>query len=198
MSGTGKSTALAELNRLGFDTVDTDEPGWTIWSDEADGYVWDEDGIAELLAAERSSTLFVSGTVSNQGRFYDRFDAVVLLSARAEVLLADRTADRQPLRQGAGGARPRAVSSRRGRAAPARHLYARGRCVAPAGGGRRDPRRDRDRCDDRVRPARAIGRRENRTQHRDATSPLESGRGREVAVRASPRARRSAKERKRG
>ena len=32
--------------------------------------------------------LFVSGTVSNQGRFRSRFDAVVLLSAPAEVLLA--------------------------------------------------------------------------------------------------------------
>jgi len=29
----------------------------------------------------------VSGTVSNQGRFYDRFDAVVLLSAHVDVLL---------------------------------------------------------------------------------------------------------------
>jgi hypothetical protein len=32
--------------------------------------------------------LYVSGTVSNQGRFYDRFDAVVLLSAPAHVLLS--------------------------------------------------------------------------------------------------------------
>ena len=31
--------------------------------------------------------LYLSGTVSNQGRFYHRFDAVVLLSAPAEVLL---------------------------------------------------------------------------------------------------------------
>ena len=32
-------------------------------------------------------TLYVSGTVSNQGRFYPQFDAVVLLSAPADVLL---------------------------------------------------------------------------------------------------------------
>jgi len=31
--------------------------------------------------------MYVAGTVSNQGRFYDRFDAVVLLSAPANVLL---------------------------------------------------------------------------------------------------------------
>jgi dephospho-CoA kinase len=30
MSGTGKSSALAELERRGFRTVDTDEPGWTV------------------------------------------------------------------------------------------------------------------------------------------------------------------------
>ena len=31
--------------------------------------------------------MYVSGTVSNQGRFYSQFDAVVLLSPTAEVLL---------------------------------------------------------------------------------------------------------------
>ena len=44
--------------------------------------------MAELLARDDGPSLYVSGTVSNQGRFYDRFDAVVLLSAPAEVLLS--------------------------------------------------------------------------------------------------------------
>jgi dephospho-CoA kinase len=87
MSGTGKSTALAELRRRGYETVDTDEAGLSEWSDADDGYVWNEPGIEALLDRERSTTLYVSGTVSNQGRFYPRFDAVVLLSAPAEVLL---------------------------------------------------------------------------------------------------------------
>ena len=87
MSGTGKSIALEELRKLGFDAVDTDEGGWTEWSDRESGYVWREDRIAELLGRDRDVTLFVSGTVSNQGKFYPRFDAVVLLSAPAEVLL---------------------------------------------------------------------------------------------------------------
>src|SRR4029079_2935001 len=78
MSGSGKSTALAELSRRGFDVVDTDEGGWTVWSEDAGGYVWREDCIDQLLARESASTLYVSGTVSNQGEFYDRFDAVVL------------------------------------------------------------------------------------------------------------------------
>jgi len=86
MSGTGKSAALVELRKRGFQVVDTDEPGWTEWSNEDGGYVWREDRIAELLAREDAPALFVSGTVSNQGRFYPRFDAVVLLSAPAEVL----------------------------------------------------------------------------------------------------------------
>lgn len=87
MSGTGKSTVLAELGRRGYEVVETDEPGWTEWSDEDGGYVWLEDRVAELLARERKGPLFVSGTVSNQGRFYPGFDAVVLLSAPLEVLL---------------------------------------------------------------------------------------------------------------
>jgi len=91
MSGTGKSSALVELARRGFRTVDTDEPGWTV-EDADGGQWWDEERIAELLA-EEGPTLYVSGTVSNQGRFHDRFDAVVLLSAPADVLL-DRISTR--------------------------------------------------------------------------------------------------------
>jgi dephospho-CoA kinase len=91
MSGTGKSTALAELARRGFRAVDTDEPGWT--NEDADrGRWWDEERIAQLLA-EDGPTLYVSGTVTNQGRFYDRFDAVVLLSAPPDVLF-DRISTR--------------------------------------------------------------------------------------------------------
>ena len=87
MSGTGKSSALAELGKLGFQVVDTDEPGWTDWSASEGGHVWCEDRIAELLAHDDGPTLYVSGTVSNQGRFYSRFDEVVLLTAPAAVLL---------------------------------------------------------------------------------------------------------------
>lgn len=87
MSGTGKSSALVELSGLGFEVVDTDDPGWTEWSDRDGGYVWREDRIEELLARGGRAPLFVSGAVSNQGKFYPRFDAVVLLSAPAEVLL---------------------------------------------------------------------------------------------------------------
>ena len=87
MSGTGKSTALAELAQRGFRVVDTDDPPWSEWSESDGGYLWREDLMTDLLAGDDGPTLYVSGTVSNQGRFYPRFDAVVLLSATAEVLL---------------------------------------------------------------------------------------------------------------
>lgn len=88
MSGTGKSSALEGLRLMGFRAVDTDHGGFTEWSETAGGYVWREQRIAELLADDEGPSLYVSGTVSNQGHFYDRFEAVVLLSAPAEVLLA--------------------------------------------------------------------------------------------------------------
>ena len=87
MSGTGKSTAMAELRRRGFEVVETDTPEWMEWSNEDGGYIWREDRIGELLARELEGPLYVSGAVSNQGRFYPNFDVVVLLSAPVEVLL---------------------------------------------------------------------------------------------------------------
>jgi dephospho-CoA kinase len=95
MSATGKSTALGVLAKRGFRVVDTDEPGWK--ERRGDEEVWREERISELLSGEDGGALFVSGCVSNQGRFYDRFDAVVLLSAPADVILeriASRTTNR--------------------------------------------------------------------------------------------------------
>jgi broad-specificity NMP kinase len=92
MSGTGKSSALAELERRGFRIVDTDVGGWNEWVD--DGWSWREDRMADLLAENGDGTLFVSGCVANQGKFYERFDAVVLLSAPASVIL-ERVAGRE-------------------------------------------------------------------------------------------------------
>jgi hypothetical protein len=86
MSGTGKSTALVELAKRGFQVVETDDAPWSEWSETDGGYVWRE-GLAELLPRDDGATLYVSETVSNQGRFYPRFDAVVLLSAPVDVLL---------------------------------------------------------------------------------------------------------------
>ena len=80
MSGTGKSTLLDELKVRGHMTVDTDDDGWVL----PDG-MWDEVRVGRLLASHHD--VVVSGTVENQGRFYDRFDHVVLLSAPLDILL---------------------------------------------------------------------------------------------------------------
>ncbi len=97
MSGTGKSTALVDLARRGFAVVETDSTAWSEWippTDDAEGeWLWREDRIGELLASEHERTLYVQGCVANQGKFYDRFDAVVLLSAPVEVIL-DRVDNR--------------------------------------------------------------------------------------------------------
>ena len=49
--------------------------------------------MTRLLDADDVRTLFVEGCVTNQSKSYERFDAVVLLSAPADVIL-DRVARR--------------------------------------------------------------------------------------------------------
>lgn len=86
MSGVGKSTLLKEMARRGRLTVDTDYNGW-----EVERAIWDEVKMAELLA--KNADVVVSGTAENQGKFYDRFEHVVLLSAPVGMLL-ERVANR--------------------------------------------------------------------------------------------------------
>jgi dephospho-CoA kinase len=98
MSGTGKSAALAELARRGHRAVDTDDGGYTEEAKSADAggveQLWREDRIDALLDGCGDGVVFISGCVSNQGTFYPRFDAVVLLSAPADVIL-ERVAHRE-------------------------------------------------------------------------------------------------------
>jgi predicted ATPase len=62
MSGTGKSTALAQLGRRGHRIVDTDEPGWTVRVEARHGIepMWDLDRVGALLDGHRAGWLFVS------------------------------------------------------------------------------------------------------------------------------------------
>ncbi|WP_415831182.1 AAA family ATPase [Deinococcus frigens] len=91
MSGTGKTTAIEHLQAHGFEAVETDVGGWCEWGvqpgDTESGWLWNETRMRDLLAAPRSGPLFVSGCVSNQGRFYPLFDRVVLFTAPTEVIL---------------------------------------------------------------------------------------------------------------
>jgi shikimate kinase len=86
MSGAGKSSVLAELERRGHQVLDTDYDGWTL----PDG-TWDAARMTDYLRAHPSA--IVSGTVENQTQFYDRFHSVVLLTAPLDVLL-DRVRSR--------------------------------------------------------------------------------------------------------
>jgi dephospho-CoA kinase len=101
ISGTGKSSALAELGRRGYRVVDTDEPGWREYREYAESaddlhrgeWLWVEERMTKLLDSDDGRPLFVEGCSANQSTFYGRFDAVVLLSAPADVIL-DRVARR--------------------------------------------------------------------------------------------------------
>ena len=101
MSGTGKSSALAELGRRGYRVVDTDDPGWREYREYVESsdelhrgeWLWVEERMTTLLDSDDGRSLFVGGCSTNQSKFYERFNAVVLLSAPADVIL-DRVAHR--------------------------------------------------------------------------------------------------------
>jgi shikimate kinase len=101
MAGTGKSSALRELARRGYRVVDTDDPGWREYREYVEPidelhrgeYLWVEERMTQLLDSDDGRSLFVAGGVRNQQKFYDRFDAVGLLSAPIDVIL-DRVAGR--------------------------------------------------------------------------------------------------------
>ena len=71
--------------------MDTDEGGYAeeVPSSAEGGLeqLWREYRIDALLDQHEDGVLFLSGCVANQGEFYPRFDAVVLLSAPADVIL---------------------------------------------------------------------------------------------------------------
>jgi dephospho-CoA kinase len=96
MSGTGKSTVVAELAARGHHAIDLDGDAWSEWV-QVDGnptcanpghdWLWNETKLAMLLAEDTSDTLFVSGGASNMGKFVGCFDEVVLLSAPIGIML---------------------------------------------------------------------------------------------------------------
>ena len=100
MSGTGKSTVVAELAARGYRAVDLDGDEYSEWVDAARfagspgtpvepdrDWVWREDRVGDLLANEEGELLFVSGSAANMGPFLPRFDCIVLLHAPADVIV---------------------------------------------------------------------------------------------------------------
>jgi dephospho-CoA kinase len=107
MSGTGKSSVIADLAARGYKAVDADSHAYSEWVEitgdtsalgspewGARDWMWREDRVQELLSIEDADLLFVSGCAANMGKFLPQFDHVVLLSAPAKVIverLATRT-----------------------------------------------------------------------------------------------------------
>lgn len=85
MSAGGKSTLVGLLRERGHAAVDLDD-GYTTESVGLPGEVlWLEDRVRALLDGPED-VLFVAGCASNQGRFHDDFDRIVLLSAPPDVV----------------------------------------------------------------------------------------------------------------
>lgn len=112
MSGTGKSSVLGELARRGHRVVDTDYGDWIDEVPRSDGggteRVWRDEAIEGLLDEHGDEVLFVSGCVPNQGAFYPRFDAIVLLRAPRDVIV-ERIATRETNRFGRSAAEREAI-----------------------------------------------------------------------------------------
>ncbi|GAB1639814.1 ATP-binding protein [Krasilnikovia sp. MM14-A1259] len=98
MSGEWKNTLLNELARRGRQTVDADNDGWVLPDS-----TWDEPRMAALLASQPE--MVVSWTVDNQGRFDDRFDQVVPLSAPLDIQRPARMVGSYQAEQPAGPGR---------------------------------------------------------------------------------------------
>ena len=68
MSGTGKSSALAQLADRGHRVLDTDDPGWIVDGQTPRGNepLWDLGKMGGLLDRHRAGWLFIAGCVANQ------------------------------------------------------------------------------------------------------------------------------------
>ncbi len=100
MSGTGKSTIIAELAARGYKAVDADCDEFSQWVEvtgDSDTFgspvemgrdwVWREGRIQDLLSTEDSDILFLSGCAENMPKFFPQFDHIILLSAPADVIV---------------------------------------------------------------------------------------------------------------
>lgn len=103
MSAVGKSTVIEVLRQRGYEAVDLDSPEWSAYGyidddqahDPGTGaeWLWREDRVDDLLSSDDADVLFVSGCARNQGKFYSRFDRVILLTA-SEAVTRSRLAAR--------------------------------------------------------------------------------------------------------
>jgi len=83
LSGVGTTSALDELNRRGYRTIDTDYGGYVrnVALEDGIAHYLNEEKMEDLLKSVGEEHLFISGCCDNQGQFYKDFDVVVLLKA---------------------------------------------------------------------------------------------------------------------
>lgn len=86
LSGVGKSSALRQLKKQGYHTVDTDD-GYLQKINKTGEFVWDEEKMLNLIDSNKDAHLFIAGCYSNQGKFYKYFDHIVLLKTELKVML---------------------------------------------------------------------------------------------------------------
>lgn len=86
MSGVGKSAVLEELRARGHACIDMDVESLSYM--DADGHQhWRTDVLMPLLEEHQARTTFVVGCAEEQASLYDRFRAIVLLSAPVDVMV---------------------------------------------------------------------------------------------------------------
>jgi adenylate kinase family enzyme len=85
MSGTGKSTLVAELRRRGHAAYDADDDGFSAPRDDG-RWGWRREAVAQLLDRHGDGLLFFAGCSDEQADL--PFDRRVLLTAPRDVLIA--------------------------------------------------------------------------------------------------------------
>jgi dephospho-CoA kinase len=85
MSGTGKSTVVAEFRARGIAAIDMDDAGWS-HHDRSGHQQWNADRLAEALDVAGTAPLVVSGCAETQVLFYPRFTHIVLLTVPPAVM----------------------------------------------------------------------------------------------------------------
>jgi shikimate kinase len=98
MSGTGKSAVIQELAARGYRAHDLDTPEWSEWIDtdpsdlltpaQGKDWVWREDRVHALLSRPNDGILFIGGCAENMAQLSPLIDAVILLSAPVDTIMA--------------------------------------------------------------------------------------------------------------
>jgi len=114
LPGTGKTTIENELQKLGYEVINTDD-AWGYCGDiEAEtsverpaiptkewfkthGWIWNSQTVRPLLQAPRGKPLFICGGSRNESKFYDLFDKIFVLHIPDDVMRQRLLARNDPL-----------------------------------------------------------------------------------------------------